>query len=301
MVYRQFDGKIWRVTDEDLLSKYQVISKVGEGAFGNVFKVRKNNEFRAMKVMSLKRTQLTYVTKEVKNMIRLSYSEEGCHPSIVCFYEAFIHEETNLVYVITEYIDGNTLEDIIFQQNGQFSISLLWSLIRELVGAIKFMHNRGIAHKDIKPGNIMLDVFTGMYKLIDLGFSCDADNCNPKQGTPLYYPPELLRYPDDANNSFEFASRHDIWDLGMVLYEAANHRLPLSDTIVDLRDLFVFYKNNSVYRSNYYSSNIESISNSDINNLIDFILNEDPSRRPTINEIEEKILSIERQNVHDVE
>jgi hypothetical protein len=138
------------------------------------------------------------------------------HPNVCRVYDIGEAEEWH--YLSMEYIDGETLSSLL-RRIGSLPSEKALDVARQLCAGLAAAHDRGVVHRDLKPGNIMLDG-RGQVRIVDLGFATpSADPTSDIVGTPAYMAPEQLRG--------EYASeRSDLFALGAVLYELfTGHRL----------------------------------------------------------------------------
>lgn len=268
----------------NLEEKYQIIKKLGNGTFGITYLVQdKNGDNYALKVIDVAKAQRTgldtyNLQEEVQTLIELS-SDPHCYPYIACYYEYYTTKfrGRNSVCILSEYVNGPTLEEMIERMNeSQYVLSeeQLWRYIYQIISAINYIHKMGYAHRDIKPGNIMFDTMNNQMKLIDFGFACRS-NCSDPVGTMYWMPPELFSLSHNA--TLESAQAHDIWSLGMVLYEFANldmpYYLPDESNFVEIKTLIETFPIRSFYKSNTKKGKA-------INTLIEIILDKDWKHRP---------------------
>jgi hypothetical protein len=138
------------------------------------------------------------------------------HPNVCRVYD--IGEAESWHYLSMEYIDGETLASLL-RRIGSLPSEKALDVARQLCAGLAAAHDRGVLHRDLKPGNIMLDG-RGQVRIVDLGFATPiADPKSDVAGTPAYMAPEQLHG--------EYASeRSDLFALGAVLYEVfTGHRL----------------------------------------------------------------------------
>ncbi len=157
--------------------------------------------------------------QEMQNLSKLK------HPNIVKVLETF--EIENNVYYVMEYVNGGSLDDLI-RKNGRLPVAECVRLSAEICGALKFMHENGMLHLDLKPSNIMMR--EGHPVLIDFGLSKQY-NENEKSdtsisircGTPGYTPLEQ----SDYHGSKGFPVTMDIYALGATMFKMlTGHRVP---------------------------------------------------------------------------
>ena len=197
----------------------EIIEKIGEGAFGEVFRAREPQLDRdvALKLFHLQRLS---PSPEISKII-----EEGRllahvhHQNIVTVHGAKHH--AGQVGIWMEFIDGSTLEDILTDQ-GPLSPEEAMLIGRGICRALAALHSSGVIHRDIKARNVMREE-GGRIVLMDLGVSCEIDRqVSVKQyGTPLYAAPEVLLKNVSSHQS-------DIYSLGVLLFHLVTGDYPVS-------------------------------------------------------------------------
>ncbi|MBN2226377.1 MAG: CHASE2 domain-containing protein [candidate division Zixibacteria bacterium] len=205
------------------LGRYQVSDVVGKGAMGMVYKgidpaINRN--------VALKTIRLDFVNdpaelEELKERLFREAQAAGMlsHPNIVTIYD--VGTEQNLQYIAMEYLEGQTLEEMI-RRKVKFNYRIIAQIITQICNALTYAHNQGIVHRDIKPANIMVrSDYT--VKVMDFGIarldSSSMTRTGIAMGTPNYISPEQLQgRPVD--------SRTDIFSLGVMMYEMLVYRRP---------------------------------------------------------------------------
>ena len=150
--------------------------------------------------------------KEAENLSKLD------HPNIVNVLDVF--DENNTTYYVMQYIDGQTLDDYILQQNG-IKESRAISILKEIGKAVQYMHSNKMLHLDLKPKNVMLDKEEKIY-LIDFGLSKQYDSKGEPEsstkvgaGTPGYAPIEQSNYREGKG----FPVTMDVYALGGTMFK----------------------------------------------------------------------------------
>lgn len=202
---------------------------LGSGGFGLVEEGKYKSLTLAIKMISNKDDY----TKEIGVLQTIK------HKSIPLFYGMYSSEKFN--HLVIEKIEGATLDKVIEKlELIQDSYNPLEIMIYKLVLAfnitccLSYMHALGIAHRDVKPNNIMVDM-NHQIKLLDFGISkSDINTCsvtNPRCGTLIYLSPEFfpLQYEDEVKVRVNYKS--DIWALGLVFNELFSGEKPWSKCI----------------------------------------------------------------------
>ena len=119
-----------------------------------------------------------------------------CHPNILCYKNYAYYPTKQYAYIITEYLDNyRDMAKIITDNNNNISNENIISIMKQLVGALQYVHDKKIVHGDIKPNNIMVSTDYKNVKLIDFGLSslnnnilnkCDEVNVNKCLGTLFF-------------------------------------------------------------------------------------------------------------------
>lgn len=204
------------------LGKYRLLSLLGKGGMSAVYLAEHVLMRRrcAVKVLPFKRNNdssyLGRFHREAQAIASLD------HPNIVRAYDVD-HEmdgDTPIHFLVMEYVEGRSLHEVI-QQDGVLSFDRAADYIRQAADGLQYAHKAGLVHRDIKPGNLLLDR-NGVVRILDLGlarFSAEGDDHSltvahdeKVLGTADYLAPE------QALDSHKVDSRADIYSLGCTLY-----------------------------------------------------------------------------------
>jgi Protein kinase domain len=213
----------------DLLGRYRVVSKIGEGGMGVVYRARDELLRRDVAVKVLADTPVVEQLGKDRLLLEARAGSGLNHPNICTVYE--ILEVDGKLYMVMELIEGESLRAVIGDQGLPIESVLRYG--RQIAAALAHAHGRSIVHRDLKTSNIVVTP-EGLIKVLDFGLARrlpdgssgevtatlqTVDGPASLTGTLAYMAPEVLRgEPADA--------RSDLWALGVVLYEAASGQLP---------------------------------------------------------------------------
>jgi pSer/pThr/pTyr-binding forkhead associated (FHA) protein len=191
--------------------EYIAEAKVGEGGMGKVY--------RATRVGSLENDFVLKVFASTQDEAGLARFQRECevmssldHPNIVRVFGA--GHEGNLPYLVLEYVEGPTLQELI-DQRGKFSWLSATRAIKQITSALAAAHETGSIHRDVKPSNVLV-ARGGILKVFDFGLAKTVDSCKVSQageilGSPAYMAPEQW-------GDHEVDHRVDLFALGVVYY-----------------------------------------------------------------------------------
>lgn len=201
------------------IGDYEVLSLLGAGGMGRVYRVRNfiSDRVEAMKVLLPDFASEPELAARFMAEIRTLASLE--HPNIAQLRTAFQYE--NQLVMVMEYVEGATLEGL--ARNGGLPVERMLEYASQVLSALSYAHGRGVTHRDIKPANIMITAH-GVVKLMDFGIAkSNADMQLTRPGTTMgsvyYMSPEQVR-GDTVD------ARSDIYSFGVTLYEMLAGRRP---------------------------------------------------------------------------
>ena len=198
---------------------YEVVSMLGAGGMGRVYRVRNliSDRTEAMKVLLPDLVVEQDLAGRFISEIRMLASFD--HPNIAQFYTAF--QVDNQLVMMMEFVEGYTLEQLATQ--GPLPESDTINYMQQVLSALSYAHGRGVVHRDIKPANIMLTSH-GVVKLMDFGIAkaqreVDLTRPGTTMGSLYYMSPEQVR--GEAVDA-----RSDIYSIGVMMYELMAGRRP---------------------------------------------------------------------------
>ena len=254
------------------MNDFQIISKLGEGAYSTVFKVKRIID---NKIYALKKVKLLNLSEKEKenslNEVRILASVKSNF--VVSYKEAFFDEKDNTLFIIMEFADRGDLYQKIVQHKKSailFEESDIWRIFIQLVKGLKSLHDLKILHRDMKSANVFL-FSNGSAKLGDLNVSKVAKRGlgYTQTGTPYYASPEVWKDKPYDNKS-------DVWSLGCVLYEMITLRPPFRAQ--NMEGLY-----NKVCKGQF--SRIPDKFSDDLFKVVQFLLQVNPISRPSCEQI----------------
>ncbi|KAJ1430438.1 kinase-like domain-containing protein, partial [Ochromonadaceae sp. CCMP2298] len=192
---------------------------LGKGGCGVVVlgKVRAASQEVAIKIVDKKNVDVGRLDREIKLL------KDMDHSSVIRIFS--VYDSSSLTYLVMEICDGGHLGNLISLEATKYVPEAKAKLLAsQLVAAVAYIHSKGIAHRDIKLQNVLVERHAHDYvnlKLIDFGYAARFEGALPmrtKCGTPYTTAPEVIRE--------EYDERCDVWSLGVVLFIMLSGRRP---------------------------------------------------------------------------
>ena len=254
------------------MDAFQIISKLGEGAYSTVFKVMRTVDGKTYALKKVKLLNLSDKEKEnALNEVRILASINSNY--VVSYKEAFFDEKDRTLCIVMEFADNGDLYQKIVEHKKKamfFEESEIWRIFIQLVRGLKALHDLKILHRDLKSANVFLYT-NGDAKIGDLNVSkvTRAGVGHTQTGTPYYASPEVW-------NDSPYDNKSDIWSLGCVLYEMITLKPPFR-----AQDMEGLYKR--VIKGQY--SRIPDRFSNDLFQIVQFLLQVNPKSRPSCDQI----------------
>lgn len=216
--------------------RYALQNKLGEGGHGVTYKGfdKITNSSVAVKVVDISKIkQDSELMREIMDEVNIAryLGKSGCNRYMACLLDNFQgkFKGINSLFIVSEFVPGLTLHDFLNSNPGVLNSHFLWSVFLQLILGLKFIHDKGVAHRDIKLTNILITP-KSQIKYIDFGISCNrrcdesfcTDFCQDKgSGTTLYMAPE--DFTSGMGNT-ALAMARDVWSLSVVMYQLCNQK-----------------------------------------------------------------------------
>ncbi len=203
------------------IGRYEILRLIAEGGFGRVLLAR-DSDLSRLVAIKISRTGLFSHEKDVARFLKEAKTAAQLkHPNIVAIHD--VGRDGALgCYIVMDFVDGGPLDAE--EMASRMSFYQVASLIAQTADAIHHAHTKGLVHRDLKPGNILLDSRSVPY-VSDFGLavheSVQQDYEGEISGTPPYMSPEQVQ-----GMTHRMDGRTDIWSLGVILYELLTGRRP---------------------------------------------------------------------------
>ena len=200
--------------------RYQIQAVLGTGGFGVVYRAV-DPQLQRLVALKVPHRSWTGAAEQCEMYLHEARSAAQLkHPGLVAVYD--VQQEGDRVYIVQEYVEGQDL--------GRWAVAenpdplRIARLLGEIADAVGFAHRHGLVHRDLKPGNILVDQEEHTH-VADFGLALNERAQQLKQGetcgTPAYMSPEQVR-----GETHRLDGRSDLWSLGVILYELLAGRRP---------------------------------------------------------------------------
>lgn len=203
-----------------VIENYKIISMLGEGGMGVVYKAldMKLERFVALKILGSQAVNnpqfIERFKREARNQAKLN------HPNIVPVYG--FTDQNGILGIAMEFVEGETLEHMVIRKKRLDPFEALY-ITKQICAGVGYAHSKGFIHRDIKPSNIIINK-EGVIKIMDFGISKSIaekgiTKTGTKIGTILYMSPEQIKAEEPTRQS-------DIYSIGITLYEMLIGKTP---------------------------------------------------------------------------
>ena len=222
---------IWQ-PNETIEGRYRLERLIGRGGVGEVWLAEDKALQRKVAIKTIISSQvsgeqLERFSQEARLIAKLN------HPGISAIYD--VGRDKDYRFIVMEFVDGRDLSQ--FERGNEFPLGYGIRIALQVSRALLYAHQNDILHRDIKPHNILIEVYSGDAKLTDFGIAKNIDSLSRLTatgqifGTPAYMSPEQISGQVSGPQS-------DIYSLGMTLYELFTGKLPFKkqDILSSLKD-----------------------------------------------------------------
>ena len=203
---------------------YEVVSQIGEGGMGKVFRGLDSLVNREVAIKTL-HPALLADEGLVERFRAEAITMAKLHHASICQLYSLVPEGGQF-YMVMEFADGATIEDVL-KRSGPFEYLRAFGIFAQVLEAFAYAHSKGVIHRDIKPANVMLCA-NDIVKIMDFGVARVLGSSRMTMtghlvGTPAYMSPEQITGGD-------IDARSDIYSLGILLYQMVTGQLPFRKT-----------------------------------------------------------------------
>ncbi|MCJ7681626.1 MAG: serine/threonine protein kinase [Candidatus Aminicenantes bacterium] len=213
------------VTERTTIGKYKLLSILGKGAMGIVYKAFDPGLNREVAVKTLHFESLHGTSEQERSDALKRFMNEARaaakldHSNIVTVYDVFQQEKES--FIVMQYIVSQSLQEIL-AAGKKYTMKEISSLVTPICDALDSAHKKGIVHRDIKPANILIDE-EGKPFIADFGIArietSNLTSTGTTPGTPSYMSPEQIK-------GEKVDGRSDLFSLGVILYELMAGKKP---------------------------------------------------------------------------
>ncbi len=219
------------------LGPYEIVSRIGAGGMGVVYKATQTNLQRTVAIKLLP----SHFARDPEFVNRFHREARALaslnHPNIVSIYD--LGQMDGLYYFVMEYVDGVALRELMRQ--GKLTAEQAMRMVPLICDALEYAHGEGVVHRDIKPENILVDK-KGRVRIADFGLARivrgDAPGGHVTQSNVVMGTLDYMA-PEQRNDPRRVDHRADIYSLGVVIYEMLTGQLPVGRFAPPSRTLHV--------------------------------------------------------------
>jgi tetratricopeptide (TPR) repeat protein/tRNA A-37 threonylcarbamoyl transferase component Bud32 len=207
-------------TGSTFAGRYQIIEELGKGGMGRVYKVF-DTDIKEKVALKLLKSEIASDRDTIERFSNeLRYARKISHRNVCRMYD--LGKEAGNYFITMEYVSGEDLKSFI-RRSRQLALGTAVFMAKQVCDGLVEAHRLGVVHRDLKPGNIMIDR-EGNAKIMDFGIARSISakgitGAGVMIGTPEYMSPEQVEGKD-------VDQRSDIYSLGVILYEMVTGRVP---------------------------------------------------------------------------
>jgi len=272
-----------KLSGEIYVRGYEVREQIFEGAFSNIYMARrkKDDTAVALKILTEAGAKIAgLLDRDASTMWEGELLDTLHHPNIIKCLE---YGSGSRYWIAMEFVRSR-LGRYIGRCNDEQEENKLLDILTQIVSAIAYVHKRGLVHRDLCLGNILLDP-KGVAKLIDFGMTVPVGSkvVKGRVGTPSYMAPEMIK-------RWQYTPEADIYSFGIVMYELITGQKPFQGQLREQR------MTHSLNLNPLPPSRIERYCSPEVENLLMKCISKDPEKRPNdASEVEDNLFLIRRK------
>ena len=203
-------------------NRYEIIEELGWGGMGRLYRVMdtKINQEVALKILRPEISRDQQTIDRFSNELRLA--RQIAHKNVCRMYHLGEYEGTH--FIIMEHIPGQDLQSMI-KMTKQLSVETAIDIAKQIGEGLAEAHRLGVIHRDLKPGNVMIDK-DGNARILDFGIARSLESRGMTQSGQMIGTPEYMS-PEQAQDT-GIDQRSDIYSLGIILYEMTTGKVPFT-------------------------------------------------------------------------
>lgn len=207
------------------VNQYILTEIIGSGGFSVVYKAQNDSTGETVAIKVVKKSSLSDELDQIHLQRELDTMAHLRHDNIVALHDFFADQDH--FFLVLDFCQGGSLMDVLINAQ-KFREHIVASIFKQIVSGINFCHARDVAHRDLKPQNILVTDFPSI-KITDFGLCGYAQRDEKMQtfcGSPCYTAPECL-----SRTKYD-GKLADVWSLGVILYElvTCEHPWPVQNT-----------------------------------------------------------------------
>jgi serine/threonine protein kinase len=212
------------------IGKYRVISTLGRGSMGVVYKARDPEIGRFVAIKTLRKISSDDVTHEERALERFKTEARSAgnlrHSNIITIFE--VGRDIDTPFIVMDYVEGESL-DAILSRHGYLEAATAIHYLAQIASGLDYAHSKGVIHRDIKPSNLLVDKAGNVF-ILDFGVASISRSYGIKEsedpenlimGTPVYMSPEQI-----INKDLDY--RSDLFALAIVAFECFTGKRPFA-------------------------------------------------------------------------
>lgn len=224
---------------QDIMKKvnqYLLIKKIGYGASSKIYYVYDSDKDKYFAAKVFRSRDYMFLVGGTNQLYReVSILKNSNHPNILKLEKSLCSSKDKLALIIMEYMNVGSLKSLI-DRGVELSEEKIACIFKQVVDGLIYLHNNNIAHRDIKPGNILLNT-DGKVVISDFGIGRSFQSADCVVGSPGYQAPEMFGNDDEVfDDSSDVSSldpvKQDVWSLGVSLFETCFGYLPFAGSNV---------------------------------------------------------------------